>query len=198
MLSMSDFYDLQPAERVALTDEAMREKRTLLRRWSTLERERTDDWSPRAAAAALMLTDCLAVVDFGCGTMNLERHLSPSVRYLPVDVVKRDERTVIVDFNVDPLPVLESDAAACLGLIEYLYDVPGFLRSLALGYKIAVLSYNPDSGPDSWFQRRSDAWVNDYSQADMEAMILESGWRIASHAQIERQLLWRIERQSHP
>ena len=173
----------------------MAQKQTLMRRWDNLPLE-TSDWTVRALKAAAFLTDCEAVVDLGCGTMILERYLLPTTRYLPVDVVAhRDERTMIVDFNREAPPALDSNAAACLGLLEYLFDVKAFLGSLGQCYRILVVSYNPLEAGNSLTDRRSHAWVNDFPRDHLEELYAATGWEIVKTAQIrEGEFLWRLER----
>jgi hypothetical protein len=193
---MKSFYDMEVAERIALTEQAMAEKQTLMRRWSNLPMETTSDWTARAAKAAALLADCEAVVDLGCGTMNLKRYLSSTTHYLPVDVVAhRDEQTMVVDFNREAPPALDSNAAACLGLLEYLYNVKEFLESLAKCYRILVVSYNPFEAGDSLAHRRSHAWVNDFPRQRLEELYVATGWEIIRTDQILKcEFLWRLER----
>lgn len=193
---MKSFYELKVDERIALTEQAMAQKQTLMRRWENLPVETTSDWTLRAAKAAAFLADCEAVVDLGCGTMNLERYLSPTTRYLPVDVVAHgDERTIVLDLNREAPPSLDSSAVACLGLLEYLYDVKEFLASLGKCYLIVVVSYNPFECGTSLADRRSHAWVNDFPRTRLEEMFAITGWQIIRTEQIRAgEFLWRLER----
>jgi hypothetical protein len=195
-MAMKSFYDLKVDERIALTEQAMAQKQTLLRRWDNLPVETTSDWTPRAAKAAAFLSGCKAVVDLGCGTMNLKRFLSPTTRYFPVDVVSdRDERTMVVDLNREAPPALDSNAVACLGLLEYLYDVKEFLASLGKCYRILVVSYNPFEAGTSLAHRRSHAWVNDFPRNRLEELFTATGWAITRTDPIrEGEVLWRLER----
>ena len=73
-----------------------------MERRAALETPEAAGWSKRAALAAEFLGFARSVADLGCGTMTLERYLSEGTRYVPVDVCRRDERTIVCDFNVDP------------------------------------------------------------------------------------------------
>jgi hypothetical protein len=192
---MSSFYDLDIEDRIALTEDAIENKATMMCRWENLYSERASGWDRRAAIAAGLLADCPSVADMGCGHMSLERYLAPTTSYLPVDVVRRDERTIIVDFNHAPPPLLAAHAAACLGLLEYLHDVEGFLGNLHAGYQILVLSYNPVRDHNLLKQRRAHAWVNDHSVDQMEALFEASNWTAAEAVSLDgHQMLWKLRR----
>jgi hypothetical protein len=193
--TVRSFYDLDMEDRIALTEGAIEKRATLMRRWETLHIERASGWDRRASIAAGMLTDCPSVADMGCGHMTLERYLSPGTRYLPVDVVRRDKRTIVVDFNRVPPPLLEAHTAVCLGLLEYLYDVEGFLDKLRAGYQILVVSYNPAYDHSLLKHRRAHAWVNDYAVGQIEALFDANGWEAAEALCLDgHQMLWKLTR----
>lgn len=85
------FYDLNEHERIALTEAAAAQGRTLMERWTALSEGEASGWSARSRLAASFLAGCASVVDFGCGTMVLERCLASGVDYRPVDVCRRDK-----------------------------------------------------------------------------------------------------------
>jgi hypothetical protein len=60
---MMSCYDLKGGARMALTEQAMAHKQTLLRRCDNLPVATTSNWTPRKAKAAAFLTGCEAVVD---------------------------------------------------------------------------------------------------------------------------------------
>jgi len=60
--------------------------------------------------------------------MTLEQFLAPGTTYIPVDVVSREGRTVVVDLDQETLPAFDAESAVALGLLEYVYDVPRCLR----------------------------------------------------------------------
>jgi hypothetical protein len=131
---------LPKSERVALTERARAQKKTLLQRWTALGDAEAHPWNARAALAADFLGSAESVTDLGCGTMILERYLRNGVHYVPVDVCRRDDRAIVVDFNNEPIPSAGAEAAACLGLLEDLYDAPGFMTSRTGLYRTSVVS----------------------------------------------------------
>lgn len=191
------FYNLTEAQRIARTETAAAEKRTLHERWAALGNLEAAAWSERAAMAAEYLKGSSAIVDLGCGTMILERYLRrEGIRYLPVDVCKRDDRTIVCDFNIDPVPATSAEAAACLGLLEYLYDVPAFMKALHGLYKTCVVSYCITDAPEPLQPRKSHAWVNDFDRVSMTAILEDAGWRVEWWQPVDKiQVMWLLRRQ---
>jgi hypothetical protein len=82
-----------------------------------------------------------------------------------------------------------------LGLLEYLYDVPSAIGSLATHYPVAVFSYNITDAPGAVPNRLAHGWVNDMSRSQLEAIYLRGGYRIERAAPLgERQMLWLLAR----
>lgn len=128
--------------------------------------------------AAQALGPVSGVADMGCGWMTLERHLVPGTRYVPVDLVARDARTVICDFAVAPPPATGVPAAACLGLLGYLRDPGGFLRALGEGYERAVVSYKIADATVRLADRQAIGYFHDFSSGDMERLFRATGWSV--------------------
>ena len=187
------FYVRSEAERIEITSKAIAEQRTVLERWSVLADPEANRWTLRAALAADWLVDKSGVADLGCGTMNLERHLSPDKAYVPIDVVARDARTIVCDFNQETPPPTSASAAACLGLLEYLHKPYDFMTILSGQYRLAVVSYSVTDAPEASRNRREHAWVNDFDTEGMEALFRETGWTITGCRWIDGvQRLWRL------
>ena len=188
------FYDLSEEERVALTQKAIGEHRTVIERWSTLKAAEAAPWKARAAVAAALLISPKSVLDLGCGLMSLEEFLSPDTAYQPVDVVSRDNRTIVCDFNKSPPPRKMPEAVTCLGLREYLFEPASLLNTLSWRHKAAVISYCATDAPEPIEDRRANAWVNDMSVAQIEAMFQATGWRIVHMEPLDKlQFIWRLE-----
>jgi hypothetical protein len=189
------FYDLAESERIALTEKARADKRTLIERWAALESDEAEPWSKRAALAAEFLQFADAVADLGCGTMALERCLRDGTRYVPIDVCRRDDRTIVCDLNVDPVPATGVEAAACLGLLEYLYAVPSFMREVRGLYPACVASYCVTDAPEPLLPRKSHAWVNDYDRASLTGTFESAGWRVERCEAVDKaQMIWLLKR----
>ena len=170
------FYALSAADRRGLTLASIERRAPLLMRWG-----RTyagwDEWSDRAALAADWLSTARSVADLGCGAMTLERYLAPQQKYVPVDLVARDERTVVVDLEKDDLAQIGTEACALLGVLEYTFDVPVLLAKLQSAFSHVVASYNvaDSDGIDS---RLEHGWVNQYDAGQLRALFSEAGFLI--------------------
>jgi hypothetical protein len=183
------FYDLSETERMAMTEKAMAERRTVMERWAALDNPEAQPWNERAARVARLLQGCASVADLGCGNMQLEPHLAEGTAYYPVDVVARDSRTLVVDFNREGPPALDVEGWATIGLLEYLYDVPALLKGLS---GTLVATYNPVDLAQH--NRRGHAWVNDWSTQEVEAMFHDTGWTIVERETFGGQQIWKLTR----
>ncbi|MEO0033908.1 MAG: hypothetical protein RIS94_3666 [Pseudomonadota bacterium] len=110
-------------------------------------------WDKRAQIAGDWLATEPGVVDIGCGLMTLRDYLTAGTRYVPVDMVDRGPGTVLVDLNAGTLPHFAERAAAMLGVIEYVHDLPRFLPQLRQ-FERVVLSYNHASVQDVLWRLR--------------------------------------------
>lgn len=187
-----DWKSRPASEKRSLREQHAAAKTTMFSRWETAEggilyRQRAK------RAISWWVSGSVRVADIGCSQMYPERYLPPGSTYMPVDCVARDERTIIVDLNREPLPPLTVDLILALGLIEYLHDAPAALRQFA-AHPRAIISYNPIE-----LQKRDRAetgWFNAYSTGELEALFREAGFTIEDRRRFKRQQLWLLTSQS--
>lgn len=174
---MSDWAERNdPEERRRATMAAAKTRTTLIDRWSQEDVGKLEIWADRARAAAVHAHPGMRVLDIGCGAMALEGLLPEGCTYLPMDCVRRDARTIVRDLNREPFPEVEADMAFGLGVLEYLYDVPRFLRRLRKAVPRALLSYHPldrNIGRDRW----SLGWVNALNSGELAALLRHAGFK---------------------
>jgi hypothetical protein len=158
--------DFLPKPLMALLDKLLfrnDSKRSDKKLWSE-STEFDSAWKTRIGTMASYIDVPGTVADFGCGMMWLEQFLGAKNTYLPIDYIRRDERTIVLDFNRDPLPTLEAEVAFLSGCLEYVHDVPAFLRELtSRKFKQIILSY---CTIETWSNRRTRRelnWVSDES-----------------------------------
>lgn len=135
-------------------------------------------WDARAARAASLIPQGARVLDLGCGAMTIERHLPPSCSYLPCDLIARDERTIICDFNSGEFPdaAASCDRIVMLGLLEYIGDLSAFATRLATTRKTLIASYCPtDFGVVA--DRRAVGWLNHLTLDELTGIFAEQGLR---------------------
>jgi hypothetical protein len=180
-------------DRIALTQSLISEKRSDFDRWSFLASEPTERWNERAKLAASMIFDQPSVADFGCGLMYLERHLRSGTQYIPIDVVRRDKRTVVVDLNKAALPKTDAGCAVGLGLLEYIHDIATLLGSMARSYEVVLMSYVSTDFIPSREDRMAAGWVNSYSAVELEAEFERTGFQIEEKRRFDNDpLIWRL------
>ena len=173
-----EFYGLDVDRRIALVRREMEEGRPLMIRWAEIAPDFGDRWQPRATTAAQWLAAAKAIVDLGCGTMTLEGHLRPEQRYIPVDLARRDERTVVIDLNqaadLGRLPA--ADACALLGVLEYIYRPHDLIAALHGAYSQVVASFNLRGDEESADERLRHGWVNHYSRSELLSLFADHGY----------------------
>lgn len=158
--------------------------------WKHLPRRKAESWYARAAFASSKLTEVDGVADMGCGWMTLERYLAPGVKYIPVDLVKRDARTVVCDFDKQAPPDTGVSAAACLGLLGYLRDPQAFMAGLSRNYRYAFVSYKASDLART--TRRPPGYTTALSSSACEEMFAAAGWKVEERYIAPRapQMMW--------
>lgn len=153
-------------------------------RWSRAD-SFAPNWSYRAGLAAQMIPACSRVLDLGCGAMDLERALPPGCVYLPADLVRRDERTLVCDFNAGEFPDgVEADAVTLLGVLEYIQAPLDLLRKVRGLGRPLVCSYSiTDRRPQ--LDRAAQGWINAYDFAGLEALMRQAGFRLAARQEVD-------------
>lgn len=186
------FYERSEAERIALTEMSIDHGTTVLERWTALAPVEADPWSVRSQIAARLLEGAKSVLDLGCGTMGLEKYIGAAT-YIPSDVTRRDDRTLVSDYNCDGAPQVEAEASAVLGVLEYLHDPALFLSQLPT--ERAVVSYCITDAPGAMQPRKAHAWVNDFSTDQVEAMFEFSRWTVETSEPVDQiQRIWLLRR----
>ena len=151
--------------------------------WSRLETK----WQRRTELAAQWLQNDRAVADVGCGLMALESLLAPGSTYIPMDIVARDDRTIVVDFNIDPIPAVICDVAVLLGVLEYSESIAAVLRQLQKFPKV-VFSYNHVSLNDAlWkvgLREKRVNWRNRHTYSDLRRMLHEQGFKVTRERRV--------------
>ncbi|KQP09391.1 hypothetical protein ASF26_05100 [Methylobacterium sp. Leaf93] len=108
--------------------------------------------------------------------MKIESLLPEGCSYIPADVVKRDERTVVIDLNKQRLPNFGADFVLGLGVLEYLFDMPRVLKQLSRQVPEGVFSYHPmDQSPKK--DRIALGWVNSLNEPELMAILKYSGYK---------------------
>lgn len=167
-------------------------KQADLARWSNAA-NLDPAWDGRARLAADFIPAGAIVLDLGCGRMALEGYLPPGCGYTPCDIVRRDERTLVCDFNEQPIPRPPGAThITTLGVLEYIHDWQDFLRQLRAFELPVVLSYCPTDFT-SHLDRKALGWINHLSLQELCAGFAEAGFHLQSSLRPDsNQVLLRI------
>jgi hypothetical protein len=138
-------------------------------------------WEHRTRLASELLKSERSVVDVGCGLMALRALLPSTTRYIPVDIVPRGTDTILVDLNKEAMPPVEADAAALLGVIEYIIDPRAVLLQFKQ-FRTLCVSYNYKGIKDVLWtlfpERKKVGWKNRLTKRQFERLVVSLGYRI--------------------
>lgn len=127
-------------------------------------------WNDRCNTAASFICKYEKILDLGAGIENFKNFIKNDI-YVPVDKQRVTDRTIVADFN-NNLPDIGNDfTIVCLGLLEYLSDVPKFLKEIHKYGKKLVVSYYQKPIPVS-------IWKNNFKYPVIIQFLKESGWLI--------------------
>lgn len=157
------------------------------------------EWDKRAELAAEWIPKNASILDIGCGRMAVEKVAAP-LHYFPVDIVARDERTIVVDLNLQSLPVeriQDANFATLLGVLEYLKHPEELLSLLAKIGIPAVCSYQLADFTNKE-TRTENGWFNSYTALDFACLIHHCGYKIVRSRKLDAQGLYLLEPRSVP
>lgn len=162
---------------------------TDLLRWSAAENYNTA-WAERLDAALSFIGGAKWVADIGCGMQELRRRLSSGSVYLPMDIRRWTEDTVVCDINKRILPtayIAMADVCVMMGLIEYIYDPEWLFQTLGQSTEAILFSYNAIDICQA--DRVRNGWVNSLSIGDCVRLTLEAGFRIEGVDRFNEQVI---------
>lgn len=106
---------------------------------NALKRQR-QGWKDRARAMSQLIPeDVKVLMDIGCGEELLKEFLCKDIKYYGLDYCERNKETIICDINKEKLPDIKVDLYYMAGIIDYVIDIPNFIKQLSRG-KYVVMS----------------------------------------------------------
>ena len=135
---------------------------TNIDRWSNMK----ESWDDRIQFMAGFIKPNSSVLDMGCGTLALKQYLPTGCRYQGCDVVLRKETTIVCDFNKKEFPPAKLyDYVFCSGVLEYVNDLPAFLKEMRKYSDSLIMSYVAAKSKSKKRIRKREGldWVNHYS-----------------------------------
>ncbi len=101
-------------------------------------------WEHRARVISRWIPEGAYVLDMGCGNMLIEKHLKNPAGYIPCDIAKRDERTIVCDFDKFEYPPAQSEnMILCLGVVNYLQHQKELIEHLCSRGKSFLFTFKP-------------------------------------------------------
>lgn len=158
--------------------------RTNVRRWSEVAKNPQPHWDDRNENIARLIPPGSSVIDLGCGPQTLRRHLDPSCKYQPCDVIQSTPDVIFCDFNAGVYPEVKEtyDYVVCSGVFEYIRNPAEFLKKNSKLARTMILSYNPfgQLPGDTKIRRLNCDWINHFTKPELEALFDKTGleWKI--------------------
>lgn len=153
------------------------------------------DWSGRSDRISQFLIKDKVVLDLGCGRQYVETLLDGG-RYLPVDIVARDERTYVIDLNVDILPaelLYQVEISVCLGVLEYLLEPFEVLETLVKYSERVILTYKLHDYVSDLQVRESAGWKNSLTRSELLGFVAQKGYDVVHSEEFDDQILLVID-----
>lgn len=145
--------------------------------WRQIEYFNTE-WKNRIRIMSQYIGKGDSVVDLGCGQKWLKEFLTPENRYTGVDYRKRNDETIICDFNSHEYPNLSADVYFISGCLEYVEDYDDFIDNAVNLCRRCIISYCCiEDFPDKSLRRRR-AWVNDLAREQLIKAFEQKGMRL--------------------
>lgn len=137
-----------------------------------------ESWKIRIRAMSELIEEEKEVMDLGCGKMWLKGYLSDDVKYSGCDYVKRDDDTIVCDFNQGQFPVNAVELIFVSGCLEYVENVEWFVESISKHCSSLIISYctvelNPDINA-----RKSLGWKNHLTLQQLLEILLSNGFAL--------------------
>jgi len=137
-------------------------------------------WRQRISLMARYIVPGRSVLDLGCGRMWLEEFIGRDMLYLPVDRVRRDERTLICDFNRAEFPDVFADVGFVSGCLEYIRNPDRFVCDIINHCNRCIISYCTLERWPNLRIRKHSMWVNHLHRAQLVDMFLCHGMRLVA------------------
>jgi hypothetical protein len=167
--------------------------------WESRAERATSLWLEVIAGDALSSEHLLQMADFGCGDEKLRKVLASKLgrafEYHGYDL--HPQNSSVEEFDLEEgMPAAHFDVVFCLGLLEYVNDLDGFLGRMHQVCRYAVVSFViSDAGAYSKQNARRRGWVSEYSRDQLADKLSKSGFIIRKFALANEKTtgLWVLE-----
>jgi hypothetical protein len=107
------------------------------------------------------------IMDLGCGKMWLRNMLETRIDYMGVDYVKRDDRTIVCDFNKKEFPNKFADVIFVSGCLEYVNEPGWFIENISGHCATCILSYCTLESFPNLSERKQYHWKNHLAKREI-------------------------------
>lgn len=157
-----------------------------IKKWGNLNNHSTK-WSGRSELMSKYINDGESVFEFGAGRCHLKAMLPPNCSYIPSDIVEREHKTFVCDFNHRPLPEFpKTDVAFFSGVLEYVHDLDTFLPAIKKSFKKVITSYADTDTSKNRSSRTRHGWFNHLSRKQFIAKLEEYGFVLVEESRWKR------------
>jgi hypothetical protein len=152
-------------------------KKNKKKAWKSIEYF-DESWKDRIFQMAKYIPENSKVLDLGCGKMWVKDCLPLGCSYIPVDYVKRDEDTIVCDFNKHEFPEVSGDISFVSGCLEYIEDYNWFVKQIAIHSHKCIVSYCLLELFPDLEARAGLAWVNNLKRVELIELFERSGFKL--------------------
>jgi hypothetical protein len=134
--------------------------------------EQFDDykWEERSQSVAYLVPHGVDVLNLGGGEGRIRKYLQVN-SYTCLDLYEHDGDTIKTDLNGE-LPELQNKYfMTATGVLEYLKDVPKFLKDIQKYGNNIVFTYYQ-------LHRKIEVWSNNYTYVEIMDILKKVGWKL--------------------
>ncbi len=138
-------------------------------------------WQERIQMMSKFIKSDDSIVDLGCGKMWLKKFISPNNKYFPVDYIKRDEETIVCDFNQSQFPNIQSSIYFISGCLEYIDNYDWFISEISKHTDACILSYCSTDVFSDFAVRNNLMWKNHLSNNELIEIFKKKNFILKEH-----------------
>lgn len=152
-------------------------KKDKVKTWQDIEYF-NESWKNRIKQMTQYISPNSIVLDLGCGQMWTNEFLPINCKYIAVDYIKRDEKSIVCDFNQHQFTDINADIAFVSGCFEYVVDYNWFVNKIATYCNACVISYCTLEAFPNLQERKGLTWVNHLTKAEFINLFLNANFTL--------------------
>jgi hypothetical protein len=157
-----------------------------------------EQWKVRIKKMSEFIEEEITILDLGCGEMWLKEYISENRIYFGCDYIKRDEATIICDFNKKEFPKIHVDLCFISGCLEYVEDVNWFINRVCECCKAVVISYCTTDFHQDIHKRNSMGWANNLSSEELIQLFFKNDYIVRKKDTILKNQIFKFTPKESP